>query len=128
MTDESAFEAGVIGFLLGLFFFVEAFVRVNAWASRRRQSRLNSDAGSGDNRYSPVEVVPWLGGGLRGVLDNLPTFDEVTDLVFVVLLIAMHLYGAWVAPRLRSILAVSVATIIVCSLAWFKIASWVARR
>jgi hypothetical protein len=128
MTDESAFEAGAIGFLLGLFFFAGLLVRVNSWVSRRRQSRLTSDAGSDDNRYSPAEVVARFEGGLRGVLDNLPAFDEVIDLLFVVFFVAMHLYGAWVAPRLRPVLAVSVATIVVCSFSWFKIASWVARR
>jgi len=62
------------------------------------------------------------------VLDQVLAFDRFMDLLGVLFVIAMLLYGAWVAPRLRLILAVAVATALMSSFVWLKVARWLARR
>jgi len=62
------------------------------------------------------------------VLDQVLAFDRFMDLLGVLFVIAMLLYGAWVAPRLRLILAVAVATALMSSFMWLKVARWLARR
>ena len=128
MADESAFEAAAMGFVLGLFVFAASFLRVRYWSSRRRQTSLSSDAGPDDRRYSPSQVAPSLGGGFREVLEQLLAFEHVMDLLGVLFFAGVLLYGAWVAPRLRLILAVGVATVVGCTFVCFKIARWVGLR
>jgi hypothetical protein len=62
------------------------------------------------------------------VLEQLLKFDHVFDLLGVLFFAAVLLYGAWVEPRLRLVLAVGVATVVGCSFICFKIARWVGLR
>jgi len=128
MINEDVLASAAMGFVLGLFAFTAGIVRVRYFASRRRQKILRSGAAGGDPRYSPGSVAPSLGTSLRGLLAQVLAFDRIMDLVGVLFVIAMLLYGAWVAPRLRLILAVAVATVIISSLVWLKVARWLARR
>ena len=128
MINEDVLASGAMGFVLGLFAFIAGVVRVRYWVSRRRKATLSSTAAGGDPRYAPGPVAPSSGGGLRMVLDQVLAFDRFMDLLGVLFVIAMLLYGAWVAPRLRLILAVAVATALMSSFMWLKVARWLARR
>ena len=128
MNNQDVLASGAMGLLFGLFAFAAGFVRVRYWGSRRRQTPLNSSPGTVDARYSPGRVAPSLGSELRAALGQLLAFDRLMDLVAVLFVIAMLLYGAWVVPRLRLVLAVAVATAMGCTLVWLKAAKWLARR
>ncbi len=73
-------------------------------------------------------MAPSLGGGLRAALDQLLAIDRFMDLLAVLFVIVMLLYGAWVAPRIRIILAVAAVTAVMCTFVWLKISRWLARR
>jgi hypothetical protein len=123
MIDEGALERGAMGFILGLGVFVGGLVSGRYSASRKRQSSPGSDAGAADDRYSPGQVAPSLGAGLRSALQHLLVLGHGMYLLVMLFFVALL-----VAPRLRIILGVGVITVIGCSCVWFKVASWLARR
>jgi len=128
MIDEEVLASCATGFLLGLFAFAAGIVRVRYWASRRRQSPLNPSSGKGDARYFPAGVAQSSGGKLRVALNQYLALERLIDLLALGFVIAMLLYGAWVAPKLRLILAVAVVTGIGCSLVWVKTKKWLVQR
>ena len=64
------------------------------------------------------------GGMLRGALEQFFHLDRVGDLVALLFIIAMLLYGAWVAPRLRVVLEVAVPTVVMSSFVWSRLKRW----
>jgi len=116
-----------MGFLLGLVAFVGGLVRIRRW-SRHGRSILPTDAmEKTDHRYGPGPTHQPAGSMVAAGLRRLLVLDMIWDLVAVLFILAMLLYGAWVAPHLRYVLGVALITVVVCSLAWRTIRKSLAR-
>ena len=128
MTREELLASSAMGFVFGLFAFAAVLLRVRYWTSRKQRTAQPLDPVSRDARYESQPVTPSEGRGLWASFEGLLAFDRFMDLLAVLLVIGMLLYGAWIAPRLRLVLAVGVATALGCSFLWAKVAKWLPRR
>jgi hypothetical protein len=118
----------VMGFLLGLFAFGATYVRVHRW-STRVPSNASTPAGDGpSDRHVLSQPIQPSGTPLRAWLEHVVAFDRVADMIGVVLVVAMLVYGAVVAPRLRYVLASAVVTMAVAWWLWQSITKWLHRQ
>jgi hypothetical protein len=128
MIDEEVLASGAMGLMLGLFAFTAGVVRVRYWASRKHRTSPNRSSDTVDARYSTNQIAPSAPSGLRAALQGYFAFERLMDLLVMLFFVAMLLYGAWVAPRLRLILLVAGFTAIGCSFVWVKTRKWLLGR
>jgi len=117
MSREDLLFSGAMGFLLGLFAFAAGMVRIHWW-TRGRRPRAPSVPDSVDDRHAPGLTIQPGRGSFREVLDQMIVMDRILDLVGILFILALLLYGAWVTPRVRYILGSAAITVVVCWLVW----------
>jgi hypothetical protein len=127
MSSEDLYATVVMGFLLGLFAFGAGYMRVRRW-SNRASSKSSAAATAGhDGRHDTARATVVEPISVRAVIEALFAFDRAADLVWGLFVVAMLLYGAVVAPRLRYILAVAVMTVAITWWAWRVVVKWLQR-
>lgn len=107
MQTEDILSTVLIGFLFGLFVFAAVYFRVLRW----HRGRVTHPATT----------------SLRAGIDQLFALDRLVDLVVALFIVAMLVYGAVVAPRLRYILGVAVITAAASWWVWHVIMKWMRR-
>ena len=117
MNSEDLYVAAAMGFLLGLFAFAAGLIRVRNW-KRIVSGRSRTSSSVAHDRYSAPPTVQPAGVRRRSFLSGLLTLDRLGDSLALLFILAMLLYGAWVAPRLRLIVAIAALTVGLCCLAW----------
>jgi hypothetical protein len=116
-STEDIYAAAAMGFLLGLFAFGVGLIRVRAW-KRTGPGRSRSDSRVAQDRYSAPPTVQPRVDRRQAFMGGVAVLDRIGDLVGLLLILAMLLYGAWVAPRLRLAIAVAALTVGLCCLVW----------
>src|SRR5262245_47998488 len=98
MNKEEILTALLVGGLVGIFLFVAIQVRIRRWSPRKPES---------DDRYRSTQEPTRPTSPLRSAGKAVDTAERLYDLAFSILVVAMVIYGAVVAPRLRPILLVA---------------------
>jgi len=128
MSSEDLIAACAMGFIFGLFLFVAVYVRVRKWPSQRQPSRSATDSEEGGARYAAGSTIDPPRPGLMKLLEQLVIIDRFADLAISLFLVAMLLYGAIVAPRLRIVECVAGGTALLCWWCWRTVSRWLTRR
>ena len=127
METEDLLASALMGFLLGLFAFVAGYVRVRRWSGATSPAARPDTAGQ-DDRYHPGQVTNPSSMSFRTVIEQFFAFDRLVDLVSVLFVVAMLVYGAVVAPRLRYILAAALITVAVTWWVFRLVRRWLPQR
>src|SRR6266571_4577646 len=127
MNDEDLYASIAMGGVLGCFAFVAGLIRVRRWNLRIRPAGAQSDSAAQQDRYAPIRGADATGGGVLAFFEQLASIDRIGDLLGLLFIVAMLLYGAWVAPRLRVIVAFACVTVVLCCLVWRVVGKWLKR-
>src|SRR5712691_4298405 len=111
MEQEDLLFSLAMGFLFGLFAFAAGMVRIHWWG-RGRQPRSPSDPDIAGDRHGPGGRIQPRRGSLLTALDQLLVVDRILDLIGILFILALLLYGAWVAPRVRYVLGSAAVTVV----------------
>ena len=114
MSREDLLACGAMGFILGLFVFAAAMIRVRRWPFRSSSSGVGIE----EERYGKGTPVQPTTISLRKLFHGYIALGYLYDLVWMGILLAMLLYGAFVAPRLRIIVVVAGITVLVAWQCW----------
>ena len=124
MNSEDLYAIIMAGSLLGVLAFAGGYVRVRRWSNRIPRTSTAEPGTGHDGRHDPGRATLAEPMSFRAVMEALFALDRVADLVWVFFIVAMLVYGAVVAPRLRYILAVAVITVAVSWWVWRVITRW----
>ena len=128
MNAEDIAASLVLGFLAGLLIFAAIAMshRGKPWwvGPPVRPPAAPTD----DPRYRSPTPEAATRRSNSGPFDALFTFDRVYVLVTRLVLLAMVLYGAWLAPRLRWVLLAAVSTLALLHVLWHYVARWLGAR
>jgi hypothetical protein len=127
MSGEDLYASVMAGTLLGLFAFAGGYVRVRRWSNRAPRTSSTEAAAGQDGRHDPGRPTLAEPISFRAGIEALFALDRVADLVGALFIVAMLVYGAVVAPRLRYILAVAVITVAVTWWVWRLVTKWLRR-
>src|SRR6266704_3077458 len=98
MDREDLLFSLAMGFLFGLFAFAAVMVRIHWWG-RGRQPRSPSVPDHMDDRHGSGGTIQPRRGSLLAALDQLLVVDRILDLIWILFILALLSYGAWVVPR-----------------------------
>ena|SRR2546425_2841762 len=118
MNNEDLYASLAMGGVLGVFAFVAGLIRVRRWNLRLGPAGPRPDSSTEQGRYSPDRPIQSPSGTLFAFFAQFAAIDRLGDLLGLLFIVAMLLYGAWVAPRLRLIVAVAIITVALCCLGW----------
>ena len=118
MNEEDLYSSIAMGGVFGVFAFVAGLIRVRRWKLLLGPAGPRPHSSTEQDRYSPDRSVQTASGSFSAFFVQVATIDHLWDLLGLLFVLAMLLYGAWVAPRLRLILAVAAVTVGLCCLGW----------
>jgi len=124
VSAEDIAASLLLGFITGIPIFVATLLSKLRRSRRGAAGRSPGRAAADPRHTSTVPSAPSEGRGVRPLLALL-AIDELYVFAGRLVLIAMVLYGAWVAPRIRWAVLGAAITYVVLSLLWRLAARWV---